>query len=285
MALSAPVGSVASAAEAASTVQRLGALTLPVVMANARALLLASKVFSLPAELSQSLWSQTVEGGGHLLDGQACWHPSSLSPFAALLACKTGVQLIRGLLPHLPPVQLRQKGSDSTWTAPALLPGGLQKLLRQADACTAALQDAKLGLAAGKAKLGNMSLGCSDTKLAELSTPAAPSHNDTDTPCNDQSCSTAASSSNAPSLLRTFALSMLSHLPSAKVCCNPECVVLAELSERELCVRQCGACGMTTAYCSKSCIQAHGQSHKRLCKRLAAAGTKAAAAAVDIAGN
>jgi hypothetical protein len=247
-------------------------------MATARALLLASKVLSLPATPSQSLGDMAVHGCGHLPDEQAFSRPVVL-----LNCCMRGVQLIQGLLPHLPPVELKQKGSASTGTAPALLPGALHKLLQQAAACLKALGSA---LAPGAARPGSTRLGYSDDKLAEFpATPAAPFQSDTDTRSNDQSCGTAASSSSssgggsAPSLLRTLALTVLSHLPSVKVCGNPECVVLAELSERELCVRQCGACGMTTAYCSKSCCQAHRKSHKRLCNRLAAA------AAVDTAGH
>lgn len=67
----------------------------------------------------------------------------------------------------------------------------------------------------------------------------------------------------AAKLLEMLAVSVLSSLPSARVCCNPDCVELAKMSEKELCVMQCSACkgSMPTAYCSKS--------HKPLCKLLA----------------
>lgn len=298
-------GSAAASADAASPqVQDFGALTLPVVMASARALLLVSKVLSLPGDRSKWKRAERTDNGhllveraledhlllrGNMQDQLANTYPSAFTPAAALECCTRAVQLISRLLPALPPVQLKQKGDASAeggaaaaavppQLAPALLPGVLQKLQQQAADCVAALLDAASALAAASGPgSSNTSHGSSNKLVKLLTALAPPSASNADKPITAQLWSAdyggvqGSSRPEVAKLLQVLAVSVLSNLPSARVCGNPHCVELAKMSERELCVRKCSACkgSATTAYCSKECSHEHWSSHKLLRKRLA----------------
>jgi hypothetical protein len=74
-------------------------------------------------------------------------------------------------------------------------------------------------------------------------------------------------------LLHSFAAGLIDECPVSSSCCNPLCVNVGKLSERQLvsskgCV--CEGCGVAR-YCSKACqVKMWAKHHRRVCRRLRA---------------
>lgn len=304
-----PLSGTAEEAATAAAAQRLGSMLLPVIMVAARALFLVAKVLASPAEHGlaaagpqarprcSSSSQETLQDIITRQDSKslARLHQQSMTLMTAagcLDACLTAVQLVMGLLPHMPNLHTRhaavagtpkhqqvgERGSadGSKHRVPALTPQDLRKLQQLGAECITALLAAKAQLDTAvdstvqHSESASANHGRPENLLKRLEAGG----------CCGSSCTSAIGSNPAapssqseppglPHQLHRLAEALLSKLPSHKVCANPACTQLTKLSEKELCVRQCSSCG--TAYCSKECSQEHWKQHKALCRRVAAA--------------
>uniref|UniRef100_A0A383VVR0 MYND-type domain-containing protein n=1 Tax=Tetradesmus obliquus TaxID=3088 RepID=A0A383VVR0_TETOB len=70
--------------------------------------------------------------------------------------------------------------------------------------------------------------------------------------------------------LKESAAAVCGRLPVWKICNSPECLNMAEMSEKQLAGgtgTRCSTC-QAVFYCSRECQLAHWKQHKRLCKQL-----------------